>query len=109
VLQLKELRRGWGVTQIRLVRSAWEWNWRRHNDTEGSRRTARGASPGTETGMQKAHMVRGAPWAVAGRRRNRAESTAHYTILVSFVNDYFIGLRGKDLGQAKNGKLEGRN
>jgi len=25
--------------------------------------------------MQKAHMVRGAPWAVAGRQKDRAELT----------------------------------
>ena len=40
----------------RLVRSVREHNRQRHSDIEGVRRTAKRASPGTKTGMQKAHM-----------------------------------------------------
>ncbi len=54
-----------GFTQARCWREGNRLGW---ENLGGVRRTAWRAAPGTETGMQKAHIVRGA-------RRNRADLT----------------------------------
>ena len=54
-----------GFTQAKCWRESNRLGW---EDLGGVRRTAWRAGPGTETGMQKAHIVRGA-------RRNRADLT----------------------------------